>query len=829
MYSVDTAAFYTADEVALRARISKLKQAGDQRERLRELESSAQAHFDTYSGVRTLREEKVTDKAVISLFESTLTRTIGVKPGAVTKDIIVVETYFHGILRSLILNGFTYRGEKYVCLTASAGQIREKKTVFIRESVWNAHKGALTAGLSVEAINAKGGTNTNKYLAYLALSNSATEVWRGFNIDKAIVVDDMEFPVETTVDYIDSRTFEITRQVMPIDIKHTDGCGMILPRKSRKSFMVRLPWIKGLLVPFAFDRFAKEHGNRVVTDIYGREWDIVKDDIEVIFTKSQFKMWKFYANWNDYVTKFKDNGCEAAKCADEPDMFPQARLNYQMLQTLPDLTDGELRQLTQAAVTEIVSIGRDRETMLEVLGAGPANRRKNYYQQALALYPELLVDEYSRQQLKAVKKAAVRRARAGKFKVDGVFTYITPDLYAFCEWLFLGDRNPKGLLADGQVSCSLYATETKLDCLRSPHLYREHAVRENVVTDETKRWFKSKGLYTSCHDPISKLLMFDCDGDKALVIRDETLVAAAERNMQGIVPLHYEMRSATTETIDGESIFNGLRAAYTGGNIGEVSNNISKVWNSSNVSLDAIKILCCVNNFVIDYAKTLYKPALPGDVKALIRDYTRAKVPNFFRYAKGKTARQVEPANGAVVNRLATIVPNPRTNFVAANLGRFNYLMLMRNKRVTINTDEAREIIAKYTELDTRKHIMSNELIEGKDGAFMYVNIRNQLLEVNDNLNYVVDILIKYLYVEKQSSFKTTLWSSFGDVVVENLRNNIEEKLEDGFLLCADCGGRAQIIKQRQTRCQSCDEQHRREKKRQQKRRERRVDVATSF
>jgi hypothetical protein len=62
-------------------------------------------------------------------------------------------------------------------------------------------------------------------------------------------------------DYINRDTYEITPQDMSVKIEHTDGCGIILPKKSKKAFMVRLPYVKGLLVPFAFDEFAKEKGN----------------------------------------------------------------------------------------------------------------------------------------------------------------------------------------------------------------------------------------------------------------------------------------------------------------------------------------------------------------------------------------------------------------------------------------------------------------------------------------------------------------------------------------------------------------------------------------
>ena len=287
------------------------------------------------------------------------------------------------------------------------------------------------------------------------MTNSATEVWKDFNIHKAIVVDDLETNVHSLFDYIDLDTYEITRKEMDIPITHTDGCGMILPKKSKKSFMVRLPWIKGLLVPFPFDKFAKEHNSFVVKDIYGKEWDIIKDDIQVIFTKSQFKMWKYYNSWEDYKQRFIKYNCQAAKLNEE-DTSGEAKINYQMLQTLTDISDEELKKIAESTIQDILNVGSDKETMLRVLGATKENKKKNWFQQALLIYPELLNDPHSKQVIKDKKRKLVKEARAGKLNVNGKYTFLCPDLYAFCERLFLGKENPKGLLANGEVYCRLF-------------------------------------------------------------------------------------------------------------------------------------------------------------------------------------------------------------------------------------------------------------------------------------------------------------------------------------------------------------------------------------
>jgi hypothetical protein len=773
--------------------------------KIKKLKEKLYAQFKIHKGIRNLNPDTLNSRNIISVFDSSLTRIIGIPENTLSKDIMVVQTYFFDVIKDIILDGFMLEGEKYVCLTASAGQIRTKKTVFIKESVLQKHQNTLMCGLTIESINKKGGVNINKYLAYLALSNSATDLWEDFDISKSIVVDDMETDVHGTVDFIDDVTYEITRKEMDVPISHTDGCGMILPSKSKKNMMVRLPWVKGLLVSFSYDKFINEantndpkinHG--LVTDIYGVEHDIIKEKIEVIFTKSQFKMYKYYDSWNQYVDNYIKYDCQAGKCNEEEDVFSDAKINYQMLQTLTDMTDDELITIAKTTKHNILNIGRDRKTMLKVLGVKKSNVNKNYIQQALEIYPELLNDTYSKEILKQVKKSMVKEARAGKLDINGKYTFICPDLYAFCEYLFLKDKNPKGLLQDGEVYCKLYADSPKLDCLRSPHLFREHAIRNNIIDDEKRKWFTTNGLYTSCHDMISKILMFDVDGDKSLVCADKTLIEVSERNMEGIAPLFYNMRKAGAEKVNNNTIYNGLKTAYTGGNIGMISNDITKIWNSGNVNLDVVKLLCMENNFTIDYAKTLYKPKRPDDKKNMITDYTKLKTPHFFIYAKDKTKDKVEKINNSVVNRLEKIIPNPNISFQATNLGKFNYKMLMNNKRVKL--DET--IIKKYKELDLKKHFMISTTEDDKIGNmfFMYQEIRDKILEVNSDITFVTDVLVEYLYKYKQSNYKTTLWECFGDVIVGNIKNNIASN----SIVCDICGKRIEQTNNKIKYCSEC-------------------------
>lgn len=749
--------------------------------------------------IRRLRDEALNERNIISIFESSLTRMLGIETDELSTDIMVVKVYYFDIIQDLILNGFEYNGEKYMFLTASAGQIRTKKTVFIKESLWHTYERTLMCGLSVDEINSQGGINVNKYLAYLALSNSATDHWEDFDIDRCIVIPDFETTVQGTVDYINDKTYEVVRQAMGVPIEHTDGCGMILPTLSKKNFMVRLPWVKGLLASFDFVKFIEENGaNPVIKDVYGKEHNIIDENIQIIFTKSQFKMWKYYVDWDDYKAYFKKYNCSAGTCKMEEDYIKPANINYQMLQTLTDITDEEIWEIAKPAITKLERMTSHIGVMLEAFGVDKHRDNMNYFQKALSIYPEMLADEYSKAKLNDIKNSMVNSYRAGKLPVKGKYTFVVPDLYAACEHWFMGIEQPNGLLKDGEVCCRLYNVD-KVDCLRAPHLYREHAVRKNVLDDEICEWFNTDAIYTSSFDEISKILQFDNDGDTLLVVADKTIVDVAERNMKDIVPLYYDMKKAEPVILNNEEFYKGMTAAWTGGNIGMISNDITKIWNSSGDigerELLAVKLLCMENNFVIDYAKTLYKPIRPEHADKLIRSYTKAKVPRFFIEAKGYEPRQVSPATDSLVNKLYRLIKKKRLIF--KNVEPFSYKKLMHNPECTLTSEE---LTATYDKLSrTYHHRLNGEALDIGNIAYIIKDIKSQLMSFGMSEIDTVDILINHLYT-KHTTGKLVLWACFGDVIYNNLKLHINPR----ETYCRKCGRRFVPVNNAHRYCEGC-------------------------
>lgn len=544
----------------------------------------------------------------IAEFCSEESRALGLQHLDITWDKIIVKWKSLDVLEQMVLDGFdmpilhedgTVEVKHYVCQTASAGQLRTDKVQFLEEHAWKRIQGKIQCGMDWDRLNSKGGINVNKLMAYTALPCSATEPW-DLDIDRCIVIRDFVAPVTGRMKYLKpDYSSEVGEHT--IKINHCDGCGMMLPSVSRWNFMVRAPWIKGLLSSYDFIKFCKVNDvPPVIEDFWGQKHDLVAENIQVIFTESQVKLAKYYDSWDDYKRCFRENGCSFSRTNFEEAYIPDTTINYQMLQTLTDFTDDEIERFTQKTFDKIKGIADNKDAMLRTLNA--ELDADNPYHRALYMYPELLREAYSRETLKAIKKKWTMDAKSGRIKCQNKRLFAIPDLYAACEFWFMGIKEPKGLLKDGEVACRIYKNYDEAAVLRSPHLAMEWTHKKIVHDPTVDEWFTTNGIYTSCHDLISKVLQFDNDGDQLNVVVDPILLKVAKRNLEKyhVLPLYYDMSKAPAETLSQETMFRGLKRAHDYSGIGAVSNNLTKLWNRDEPDREAAEWLCMYNNFVID-------------------------------------------------------------------------------------------------------------------------------------------------------------------------------------------------------------------------------------
>lgn len=837
--------------------------------------------------VRRLNPKKISKYNLVAMFDSILSRILNLQQNQITEDLMIVRVFHYPVLYNLLNNGFDYNNEHYIFYTASAGQIRKKKIMMIKESILNKKvnevciKDTLTCGLSIEDINnsKENGCNINKFLAYLALNNSATDEWKDFNIDKAIVIDDFETTLnQQLVDYIPkiNNVLEEPQNKVKKDvtITHSDGCGWILSTETKKAFQFRMPWFKGLLVPVNYIKWCSKYnsGNTKVKDIWGREWNLKNDDIKYVFSKSQFKMWKYYKNWDEYKIKFNRYNCQAGKCNMEENKFKKVNYCYQFWQTL-DVEIEDIKPFTDKIDVLVTNAYTNLNTMLYLLGATHENKHKNYRQQALEIYPELLHDKYFKEQLSSSISSTKNNARIGKFIVDGYNTFFIPDVFAWMQFVFQSNKNPDGLLEEGEVSCKLFKDNSYLDINRAPSLYKEHAVRKNVAPKDNtdfKDYFISNGVYTSCKDMVSKILQFDNDGDHATIISDERIVELAKNSMEDVRPLYYEMDKAEPSQINAKNIYKALTMAFKSSNIGKYSNKLTKIWNKDDITgndLNTAKIITAMNNFSIDSAKTLSMPTVTSEIKQELNKIDRLKVPYFFIYAKDYDKSKVADINNSTVNMLCKQIDNIKQGDYNFKLTGYRSAKLMHNKDVCLtNLDvqnlkrkeaikkygnnsnivkniengineiklnnavkflpEVDEVIEEYKKLDKEKnkYFFKVDELDGDDRRETVVatwsNIRNEFnkfcMAKHISISTAADIIIKYIYSTNRDAKKTLLFNVFGDIIIDNLKANIKNPLGE-YIICKKCGKRIKKESNRQIMCSECSTELRKQKDRDRK------------
>lgn len=817
----------------------------------------------------------------IAIFESDLTRTFSCEDMVHSDDIVSVVTYYTEIFDSIIHNGFIYKNIKYVFFTAGAGQTRNKKSTFVNEQKLNENYNKLFCGLSRKDINDLGGMNTNKYLAYTSLCQTNSSIWKDFNIDRAIVVDDIEFDIsnqevryiytETPQDKLEvlelnekidkiakelreikylKSTYEkgyrrskeevkkekdliqkrknLTNEIelikskyhqtkikkMNVTIPFTDGFGITF--KKSTSAMIRLPFMKGLFSYVSkpkFKKYCKDSNIKIkkIVDIYGKEWNI--DEVDYIFTKSQFKMYKYYNNvlnengnivkcgWDIYKENFKEYKCDPCRCNIEGYVKLNAKTNYQVLQTLTtEMTDDDIKGLAKYDIDCLNGIGINVQAMLNILGANEKKTEKlSWLQKSLILYPEMLKDFYVKTLLKNTKNSMIKKFKSGKFNINGAYTFIIPEPLACLQWWFNGERDLSklGLLKEGQVYCRLFGNKEKLDCLRSPHLDHAHCIRKNVINDDIKSWYRTSGVYIGVNDIMSKLLMYDNDGDKSFVHNNKTIIKCAEKFQEKykMIPNYYEMPKANPQNLNSSSLFEGIVMAYHHGNIGTPSNEITKVFDTLNPkstrkeveeAIDIVALRCCDVNYVIDYAKTLYKPDIPKKVLDRYKKYSKRKVPKFFMYAKDKKLSQVEEPTDNNINRIANVLKPTRIVFKNL-LGKYSYKNMMcldeDIKEVNLNDEIAIKIIELYKNIDLaneRKLGVMNVGLMGYDEKKRYyllveydsIKQREMFIDIiGEDIRYIVNVLVKGLRDEIN---KDTLWKIFGEDIYNNLSVNLK-------------------------------------------------------
>ena len=234
-------------------------------------------------------------------------------------EIINVKVDDKNAYKHISRHGFVCNGEKYVRLLCGAGMGRRSTVSFCQEKIYDQLDEILRNGLVIDEINLA------KYNAYYGLYMSGVY---DVTTPRFVVVPDCELSITgNKVDFIvdDKKTTpsgevvdcrRVEERDFVFEANVFDGAGLISPHMAYKwacdleldyipsNFIIRSAFIKGMVAVFDFHQFAEkfatadENGKHTIIDCYGQKH--YAEDVDVILTVSQFKMWKKYTSLGEY-------------------------------------------------------------------------------------------------------------------------------------------------------------------------------------------------------------------------------------------------------------------------------------------------------------------------------------------------------------------------------------------------------------------------------------------------------------------------------------------------------------------------------------------------
>lgn len=479
-------------------------------------------------------------------------------------DIISVTTPKKNNYKIIGKNGFFVNGKHYRRLMCSAAMARTNRALFCTDDIYSKLDEILMCGCKQTKIVPA------KWNAYYSLTSSAT-----FQVStpRICVIPDLNIKMFKSVDWSTPSEHQdiITREDKELEFNLWDGMGLISPEFSRvwseeigydglaESFIVRAPFIKGLVATFDFHRFAKEIANTdIIKDIYGKTYHC--DDIDIILTESQFKLWKGYNSIEEHRDSMIKYGIKwGVTKIGAPENKKTMRTNYQFVQVL-NLDDDSIKDLCAPTISWFKNIfgGSYEYKILYLLGkiarCNSPNELWDRVQdtsiKALMLEPDLINDTYLTEKIINSVRKKIKQSYIGKLIVNGSFNFLYFDPYALAEYAF--GIEVKGLLNEFEFYADFWSRKgcDEIAALRSPMTWRAEVNKLKLLHSEKMQdWYKyiPNGVILNVWGNDRDIFSgSDADGDQVATTDNKIFLTKC----YGGVPVLYEHKAAVKEIID---------------------------------------------------------------------------------------------------------------------------------------------------------------------------------------------------------------------------------------------------------------------------------------
>ena len=488
------------------------------------------------------------------------------------EDVVTIDVKKKSEYRQLAKAGFYLNGKHFVRFSASAGQLRHNVTMFINEEYFQPLYEILMCGIDKKVKE----INMGKLSAYFALSSSSI-LW--VDTPRVCVVKDFETVIPNQkVDWIkkdENGVGDVEERVLDISLNSADGQGLVDPQWASRwarnmslsyvpsSFVVRSAFVKGNLVPFDFKEYAKVNDISRIYDRWGVGYNI--DDIDVILSESQFKMYKYYSSWQEYLEYFEKSGIKwgvARYNREKDDEWVLA--NYQHIQVL-NLTSDEISELVKPTIEWLKKVcsGEKLYALLYSLGGFDGSeeieykdvysRAQNLAMKAVVKDIRFLEDGYVQRKIYRNIVEAITRAKIGKIWTRGNYQFMLSDPIAQCRSA-LG-LDPTGEIPADHVYSNFWNDRGVIGevlTARNPCI-DAHELNPCVLyrSEEADYWYRyiHSGIIFSVYDTSTmRLSDADFDGDVVYTTDNPFFVKGANKYQTNVIT--YEKVSAPLHKIN---------------------------------------------------------------------------------------------------------------------------------------------------------------------------------------------------------------------------------------------------------------------------------------
>lgn len=487
---------------------------------------------------------------------------------------VVIENHKH--YRHMIKHKLIINGKPYIRLLCGAGNARRNTVFFVQEDIYEELDKILRNGHKDLKIT------ESKYNAYYALSNSATY---SVSEPRVCVVPDLEIKMTKKVDWVTEQEPDDVIEELDKELTFNlwDGMGICSPELAEKwskdleldyvpcSFCIRNYFVKGMVCVFDFHKFSREvAGKHIIIDLYGNEVDT--DNIDMIITESQFKLWKGYDSWQHYLDCCKENDGRWGVTKFTPKEDKTAVFtNYQFLQVLNLDTPEKIEELCKPTVKWLDNITSQNAdyTLLYLMG-NVCDRdltllsKEDLFDlfnsldpivRALILNRDLINDTYIKTKVSRYLNAKINESYIGKLLVNGNFQTMLSDPYGLCEHIY--GMEVKGLLKE-EEHYSQYWNERNIDkvvAMRAPLTWRSEVnilhLQDNEKTHEWYRYLYSGIIYNVFGKDCMLHADSDFDGDIVFTSDNKIMID----NTFGGNPITYQKKPTEKRHIDTKDLY----------------------------------------------------------------------------------------------------------------------------------------------------------------------------------------------------------------------------------------------------------------------------------